>query len=96
MVHMMIVSIKGSRIETIPSSAGSSVRAEAWAIGAEPCPASLEYNPLFTPRSKAYAKVAPRKPPVAAEPVNASLKIEINEGRTLPMFGIMTANAPTK
>ena len=48
-VHMIIVSIKGSSIATRPSDTGSFVFADAWAIGAEPCPASFEYNPLFTP-----------------------------------------------
>ena len=42
MVHIIMVSMKGSRIETIPSSIGFSVLDEAWAIGADPCPTSLE------------------------------------------------------
>ena len=86
--------MNGSRIATIPSSAGSSVLAAECAIGAEPCPASLEYKPLLTPLSKAYAKVAPKKPPVAADPVNASEKIAKKEGRILFEFGIITAKAP--
>ena len=52
-VQMISVSIKGSKIATMPSATGSLVFAAAWAMGAEPCPASLEYRPRFTPRLKA-------------------------------------------
>jgi hypothetical protein len=41
-VQITIVSINGSKMETMPSSIGFSVFDEACAIGADPCPASLE------------------------------------------------------
>ena len=63
---MTIVSIKGSRMATKPSDTGSLPLAEACAIGALPCPASLEKRPLPTPLFNAKAIEAPRKPPVAA------------------------------
>ena len=65
---------------TSPSETGSFVFAEAWAIGAEPWPASFEYNPLFTPLEIAKEIEAPRKPPTAALPEKTSANIEINEG----------------
>ena len=51
----IIVSIKGSNIETMPSSIGSSVFDDAWAIGEEPWPASLEtvsYTHLTLPTNR--------------------------------------------
>ena len=77
---MISVSMNGSRIDTMPSATGSFVLAAACAMGADPCPASFEKSPRFTPRLKAYANVAPRKPPVAAEPEKALLKTAANEG----------------
>ena len=65
---------------TIPSLTGCSALAAACAIGAEPCPASLEKRPRFTPLLNAYAMVAPRNPPAADEPVNTSAKMLMNEG----------------
>ena len=52
-VQMTKVSMNGSSRDTMPSAAGSSVRAEAWAMGADPWPASLENRPRLTPRLKA-------------------------------------------
>ena len=49
-------------------------------MGAEPCPASLENNPRLTPLLKAYAMVAPKKPPEAADPLKTSANMLINEG----------------
>ena len=78
----------------MPSETGSSPRAAAWAIGADPCPASLENRPRFTPRLNAYAKLAPRNPPPAAEPVNASRNTATNDGTTWSRFDAITAKAP--
>ena len=61
-VHIIKVSIKGSSIETNPSSTECLVFEVAWAIGADPCPASLEYKPLATPYVNAREKDAPKKP----------------------------------
>ena len=63
-------------METIPSSIGFSVLEEACAIGAEPCPASFEYSPLFTPLVRAAATEAPKKPPTAAAGENTCTKID--------------------
>ena len=52
-VQMTSVSMKGSSSDTMPSETGSSPRAAAWAMGAEPCPASFENKPRLTPRLKA-------------------------------------------
>ena len=80
MVHTTRVSIKGSSIETIPSSTGSSVLDDAWAIGDDPWPASLEKAPLATPFCNAKAKLAPRNPPTAEDPVKTWENIWVNDG----------------
>ena len=49
-------------------------------MGDEPCPASFEYSPLATPSFKLIAKLAPRKPPTAADPEKTCENIELNEG----------------
>ena len=77
---MIIVSIKGSNIATSPSETGCLVLAEACAIGALPCPASLEKSPRPTPLLNAKEREAPRKPPVAADPEKTPSKIAINDG----------------
>ena len=41
-MQMITVSMNGSRSDTSPSLTGSLARAAAWAMGADPCPASLE------------------------------------------------------
>ena len=51
MVQITRVSMNGSTRATTPSETGSSVLAAAWAMGAEPCPASLEKRPRLTPQS---------------------------------------------
>ena len=67
----VIEQIKSVSIKTpiIPISAccpGLSVFAAAWAIGAEPSPASFENTPLATPNLKASLIAAPANPPTAA------------------------------
>ena len=52
-VQTMIVSMNGSRPATIPSRTGSLVLAAEWAMGEEPCPASLENKARFMPQRKA-------------------------------------------
>ncbi len=71
---------------TIPSETGSCAFAASWAIGAEPCPASFEKSPRLTPRLKANEMLAPRNPPVAAEPVNKSLPIGMMDGMIFSML----------
>ena len=67
MVHTTIVSTKGSSSATIPSRTGSSVRAAAWAMAAEPQPASL----LKAARRKPWIST-PTKPPKPASQENAA------------------------
>ena len=52
-----------------PWRAGWSLSAEAWAMGAEPMPASWVKTPRAIPIRQAYITDAPRKPPIAAVPV---------------------------
>ena len=63
---MMIVSMKGPIIATIPSRTGSSVFAAEWAIAALPSPASLEKAARFIPRI-----MTPTAPPKIAFLVKA-------------------------
>jgi len=55
------------------------VFAAAWAIGELPSPASLEKTPRAIPKRMAAESVAPAKPPVAAVPLNAWVKIRVSE-----------------
>jgi len=77
---MITVSINGSSKATNPSETGSWARAAAWAIGADPCPASFENKPRLTPLLNAKLKPAPKNPPTAAVPVNTSVNMEMIEG----------------
>ena len=61
-LHTTIVSIKGSRIETIPCSIDFSVLEDACAIGDDPCPASFEHKPLATPYFKPTKNKTNREP----------------------------------
>src|SRR5690606_3168889 len=71
----MIVSMKVWVIDTSPCRTGCVVCAEAAAIAAEPMPDSFEKMPRATPNCTAIMIVEPKKPPVAAVPVNACEKI---------------------
>ena len=71
--------MKGSNIDTTPWSIDVFFD-EACAIGDEPWPASFEYKPLATPYFKLIAKLAPKNPPTAAEPVNTWANIALNDG----------------
>ena len=80
----MIVSIKVSTIAHIPCWAGWSIASACACKDADkPRPASLENTPLASPFLTAVAKAAPAKPPTAAVPVKAPLKIA---PRTVPIF----------
>ena len=54
-VQTTSVATKTSNAPHIPSSAGSSTSAAAWAIAEEPRPASLVNTPLATPKRMAEA-----------------------------------------
>ena len=66
------MSINGSKIDTKPSSIECFVLDVACAIGEEPWPASLEYNPLATPYVNAVENEAPKNPPAIALPLKTS------------------------
>ena len=74
-VQTIIVSMNVPVMLTNACLTGSFVLAAAATIGADPSPASLENRPRATPKRMAAASVAPTKPPVAAWPLNAWLKI---------------------
>tara|TARA_B100000963_G_scaffold349979_1_gene359650 strand:- start:29 stop:556 length:528 start_codon:yes stop_codon:yes gene_type:complete len=95
-VQIINVSIKGSKIETNPSSIECFVFEVACAIGADPCPASFEYKPLATPYVKAREKEAPRNPPTTEVPSNTSRMITSKEGMIFSKLKINTLNPPTK
>mgnify|MGYP004133153037 CR=1 FL=1 len=78
-VHTMIVSMNGSRPATTPSLTGSFVLTAEWAIGEEPCPASLEKIALFMPKRKADETVPPINAPLASVGENADEIININK-----------------
>ena len=93
-VTITIVSMNGSTRPTTPSETGSSVFAAAWAIGAEPCPASLENSPRLTPQFRVTSKAPIPVPATPADGVNASLRMSPKVGRTSPRFIRMTSRAP--
>ncbi len=94
-VQTQMVSMKVPSIPTTPCRTGSWVRAAAWAMGALPSPASLENTPRATPNRRTWAMAAPVNPPVAAVPVNASVKIMPKADATCSMFKPMMIRAPT-
>ena len=94
MVTITIVSMNGSTRPTTPSETGSSVLAAAWAIGAEPCPASLENNPRLTPQFRVTSNTPIPVPATPADGLNASLTMSPNVGITSPRFIRMTSRAP--
>ncbi len=77
---MTIVSMNGSTSATTPSETGSSVLAAAWAIGAEPWPASLENSPRFTPHIMVTRNAPTPVPAMPAVGLNASRKINAKVG----------------
>ena len=58
-----------------PCSWGFLAFALAWAWGVDPMPASLENNPLATPKRMASRTVMPRAAPPTAEGLKAPTKI---------------------
>ena len=82
MVQMTMVSMNGSTSATTPSETGSSVLAAAWAMGAEPWPASLENSPRLTPQTAVSTNTPAPAPAMLAVGLNASRKIRVNAGRT--------------
>ena len=85
--HITIVSMNGPIMATIPSRAGSLVRAAAWAKAAEPRPASLEKAARLTPMTR-----TPKKPPYMACGEKASRKIVAIMAGTWVMFDRMISS----
>jgi hypothetical protein len=81
MVQMTMVSMNGSSRATTPSETGSSVLAAAWAMGAEPWPASLENRPRLTPHIAVRRNAPVPVPAMPAVGLNASRKISPKAGR---------------
>ena len=74
----------------MPCSTGPSQWAAAWAIGAEPRPASLENALRRRPQTTACRIVMPAAPPRMARGANAAVKISLNAFPTPPMLPKMT------
>jgi hypothetical protein len=55
--------------------------AAAWAMGADPCPASLEKSPRRTPHIMVTRKAPTPAPATPAEGLKASEKMRAKEGR---------------
>ncbi len=96
MVQITRVSMNGSTSATTPSETGSSVLAAAWAMGAEPCPASLEKRPRFTPQSMVVMKTPAPVPATPAVGWKASVKISWRLGITSPAFRSRITVAPIR
>ena len=86
MVTMTMVSMNGSTSPTTPSDTGSSVLAAAWAMGADPCPASFENSPRLTPQLRVTSRTPMPVPATPAVGLNASRRIRANVGSTAPAF----------
>ncbi len=85
MLHTMMVSMKTSSMPMEACTSGDSAVEAAWAMGAEPRPASLEKTPRAMPMRMAIITEAPAKPPCAAVGVNASETTHQNTAGTRSM-----------
>ena len=87
-VQIIIVSIYGSKRATTPSLTAYGVFAVECAIAADPCPDSLENNPLFTPIIMVFKNEinAPAATPIAGSLIegglNAIVKIVLKDSPT--------------
>ena len=70
--------------------------AEPWIRGEVPLPASLEYTERDTPWRMAVVTAAPAKPPAAAVPVKAPLKISAKTWGTTLMFIMRITTVPSR
>ena len=85
-VQMTIVSMNGSSSATTPSDTGSSVLAAAWAMGAEPWPASLEKRPRLTPHIIVTSTAPTPVPATPAEGLKASRTMSASVAGIWPTF----------
>jgi hypothetical protein len=93
-VQMTRVSMNGSTRATTPSETGSSVLAAAWAMGAEPWPASLEKRPRLTPQSMVVMNTPAPVPATPAVGWKASFRISRRLGASSPTFRSRITTAP--
>ena len=92
--QMTMVSMRGSRRATTPSETGSGVLAAAWAMGAEPCPASLEKSPRRTPHMRVTTKTPAPTPATPAWGSKASTTMREKAAGSSPRFMAMMMRAP--
>ena len=92
---MTMVSMNTSKMPYRPCRTGLVSLEAAWAMGAEPRPASLEKTPRFTPQVMVCMMVMPLMPPTAAVGLKAPWKMEANTEPMLPMFTSTTARQAT-
>ena len=90
-LQIIIVSINGSKIETIPSCTGSFVLATAWAIAADPKPAPLEKALRLIPCTK-----IPISPPSMPDREKALLNINPNAAGIALKLAIKTHEQPKR
>ncbi len=83
-VQMTMVSTKTSKMPHRPCATGSLVFEAAWAMGAEPRPASLEKTPRAMPIWIALAMVKPVAPPSADCGLNAASTTSASMGSSWP------------
>ncbi len=95
MVQITVVSANTSKMPNRPCCTGPLVSAAAWAIGAEPKPASLENTPRATPLVMALVMVMPTAPPTTAEGLKAPTKMALSTGPMLPMWEKITMREDT-
>ena len=74
-MQMINVSTNGPIPATTPSRMGSFVLAAAWAMAADPSPASFEKHARFNPHVNAIHTDTPAQAPVSATGVNAEVTI---------------------
>ncbi len=95
MVQITSVSMNGSSRATTPSDTGSSVFAAAWAMGAEPWPASFENKPRRTPHIIVTSSAPTPVPATPAVGLKASRKIVAKLGRNQSKCSTMIVTAPS-
>ncbi len=89
-VQITMVSINTSKIPKKPCLTGLVSLVAAWAIGAEPRPASLEKQPRAMPFVMEVEIVMPNAPPKAASALKAPLKIMPKTWPIWPMLARIT------
>ena len=87
-VHTMMVSANTSNMPKKPCLTGSVSLLEAWAMGAEPSPASFENTPRSTPQPM-HARSP--MPPQTASGLKALTRISRSTPGSLPALAAMTA-----